>query len=165
MPGMAEGTSQDVGGGVGTGRSWAVVGRVALVVLHVIPLVLASTVLGVATVAPVQSPAHWNFGTYAHEDGFGYAYHSAYSLTQVLAYLLAYVSGLILYPRLTRPHFVSVIATALCLAGAVSFGVELSHWFSDHHFSLVVSLPSLLLPIAIWTIISGPPRGRRSRSS
>jgi hypothetical protein len=126
----------------------------ALILLHLVPLLLASTAFTIITAPLGLTPFNWNYIAYAYADGWGYVYHSDYTLAQVLTYLLAYGSGLVLYPLLTRPHLLAVFATLICFAGVISFTIELSHWLIDHHLSLIGSFPILLILIAMWTIIS-----------
>ncbi|MEI8197520.1 MAG: hypothetical protein WCI73_16615 [Phycisphaerae bacterium] len=121
--------------------------------LHLVPLLLASTAFTLVTAPLGLAPFNWNYFAYTHADGWGYVYRSDYTLAQVLTYLLAYGAGLVLYPLLTRPHFLGVLAALICLAGSISFTIELSHWLFDHHLCLIGSFPILLLPIAMWTII------------
>jgi hypothetical protein len=59
---------------------------------------------------------------------------------------------MILYPRLARPAWVAFVAVILCGAGLISFLIEGSHYVMDHHFSLIASVPIVLIPIALWTI-------------
>jgi len=134
----------------------------ALILLHLIPLLLASTAFTLITAPLGLAPFNWNYFAYTYADGWGYVYHSQYTLAQVLTYLLAYGSGLVLYPLLTRPRLFGLFAALLCLAGLISFTIELSHWGFEHHLSWIASFPIVLLPIAIWTTIAGVYRTRRS---
>ena len=126
----------------------------ALIILHLAPLLLASTAFTIVTAPLGLTSLHWNYFDFTYGNGWGYVYHSDYTLAQILIYVLAYTSGLILYPRLTRPSLTATLAAIVCLAGLFSFGIELSHWVFDHHLCLIGSFPILLLPFAIWTIIS-----------
>lgn len=128
--------------------------QVACIGVHVVLLILASTAFTIITAPLGHSSFNWNYFAYAHQDGWGYVYKSDYSLAQVLAYLLAYGSGVVVYPWQTRPRFLAVPATLLCLAGVISFVIELSHWFFDHNLSWIASFPVVVLPIAVWTVIS-----------
>jgi len=128
--------------------------QIAFIVLHVVPLLLASTAFTVITAPLGLAPYNWNFFAYTYRNGWGYVYHSDYTLGQVLTYLLAYGSGMFLYPLLTRPRFLGLIAALICLVGVLSFTIELSHWCLDHHLSWIGSFPVVLLPIAVWTILS-----------
>ena len=130
-----------------------VVLSVALVVLHIVPLLLASTAFTVVTAPFGGSSFNWNYFAWCYANGWGYVFHSDYSLGQVLAYLVAYGSGMVLYPLLTRPRFLGVGAAVICGVGVASFGLELTHWFFEHHLSLIGSFPVLLAPIAVWTVI------------
>lgn len=126
--------------------------RMAFGLLHLIPLLLAATRFTLVTFLFKQGFT-WDYATVAHSDAWGYVYHSEYSLPQVLAYLLAYGSGAVLYARATRPRWLASVATSLCVIGFVSFAIEALHWAFDHHLSLIASLPIMLIPIAVWTMI------------
>lgn len=135
-------------------KSSAAYWRAGFVLLHVVPLLLAATAFTVVTAPAGPSEFRWSYFDYAHANGWGYAYRSDYSLTQVCTYLLAYGSGVVLHPLLTRPRPLAALATVACLAGFGSFSLELSHWLFDHHLSLVASFPIIVLPVAIWTAIA-----------
>lgn len=123
-------------------------------VLHLVPLLLASSAFTLVTAPLGLAPFHWNYFAYTYRNGWGSIFHSDYTLAQVLTYLLAYGSGLVLYPLLTRPRILGLLAALVCLAGVLSFALELSHWGVDHHLSWIVSFPIMLLPIAVWTILT-----------
>lgn len=128
--------------------------HLALIGFHLVAVLLAC--IGLSLVVAPFGPAHfdWQFFAYAFSNGWGYAYHRDYSLAQVCAYLFAYASGLFVYPMMTRPPLLAAIGTIVCIAGTISFCMELSHWFFDHNLTLIASFPILLLPIAIWTLAS-----------
>ena len=125
-----------------------------LIGLHLVLLLLAMTAFTIITAPLGFVPFKWSLFAYAYSNGWGYVYHSDYSLAQVLMYILAYGSGLVLYPRLTHPRGLGLLAAVTCLAGTISFAVEISHWLFDHNLCLIVSAPIVVLPIAVWTIIS-----------
>lgn len=125
-----------------------------LLILHFVALLLASTSFTLFTAFLGHTGLKCNFFGWAYSNGWGYQYRSDYSLAEVCAYLLAYGSGVILYPLVTRPRVLARIARFICLAGFISFTVELSHWFFDHHLSLIASFPVLLFPIVVWTIVT-----------
>jgi len=126
---------------------------VALVVLHIVPLLLASTAFTIVTAPFGGGGWRWNYFAYCYANGWGYVFHSDYSLGQVLMYLLAYGSGVALYPLLARPRFVGVGAAVICGIGAGSFVIELSHWVFEHHLSLIGSFPAVVLALAVWTLV------------
>ena len=150
---MADLLSKNLSDSTPAKRGPAIVKQASFIVLHVVPLILATTAFTLITAPLGYSSLNWNYFAYSHRDGFGYAYQSDYSVGQVLTYLLAYASGVILYPLLTRPRLLSRLATLLCLVGVISFAIELSHWVIDHHMSWIASFPIVVLPIAIWTIV------------
>src|SRR5204863_8475573 len=100
---------------------------IAFALLHVVMLLLAATNFTLVT-APFSGPG-WtcNYFSCGYANGWGYVYRSDYSLAQVVAYLVAYGAGAVLYPMVTRPKFLGVVASAVCAVGFVSFAVELSH--------------------------------------
>jgi hypothetical protein len=124
-----------------------------LLLLHFAALMLGSTSFTIVTAPFGITPFCWSYLAYNYANGFGYVYQSAYSLPVVLTYLVAYGSGIAIYRRLCQPQFLGTFAASVCLAGFLSFALEFTHWFSDHHLSLIASFPGLVLPIAIWTII------------
>jgi hypothetical protein len=117
---------------------------------HLILLLLAATNFTFVTAALGHPGLTWDFASYAYRNGWGYTYRSDYSFAQVLTYIAAYAAGAVVYPSLTRPKWLAVGATLICIAGLASFVIELSHWFLDHHLCLIASFPILLIPLGIW---------------
>jgi hypothetical protein len=128
--------------------------QTGLVLLHVLPLLLASTAFTLITFPFGSHSFTWNYLDLSYHNGWGYTYHSEYSVLQVITYLFAYATGVVLYPILTRPRPLALFAAVICLAGFISFAIELTHWLFDHHLSLIASFPIIVLPIALWTVIS-----------
>ncbi len=128
---------------------------IPIIVLHLTTLLVAASNFTLIT-ALLGHGFHWEFQflAYNFSNGWGYVYQSDYSLAQVCAFLLAYASGLFVYPRFTHPPILAAIATLCCVAGTLSYGIELSHWVVDHHLTLVGSFPIIVIPIGIWTIVS-----------
>ncbi len=124
------------------------------IILHLVALLLACTAFTLITAPLGRSDLSWTFFSYGYSNGWGYEYHSEYSLAQVLAYLVAYAAGAVLYAFLKSPPLVTRLAMIVCLVGTASFIIELSHWFIDHHLSLIASAPALLLISGVWTLIS-----------
>ena len=125
---------------------------VAFALLHVVMLLLATTNFTLVT-GPFRGEWVCNYFSYCYANGWGYVYHSDYSLAQVVAYLVAYGAGVVLFPMVTRPVAVGVVASAVCVVGFVSFGVELTHWGFEHHLSLIFSAPILLWMVTLWAVV------------
>jgi hypothetical protein len=125
-----------------------------LLVAHVVLLVLASTAF---TVITGLSDGHfqWEYLRYASQSGWGVPYQFPYTLPVVLTYLAAYGTGLALYIMLWRKGS-TIIGTAgvlLCGIGFASFAYELTHWFSEHYASWIVSTPAVLLLLGVVAVI------------
>jgi len=104
-------------------------------IAHIVLLLLASTNLSIISWAWDNSLT-WNYFQYSYRDGWGYRYESNYSLLQVLLYLGAYGSGLLVLSLLKYRHaYLSGLAATVCLLGLASFAIELTHWLWDHHLS------------------------------
>ena len=131
----------------GATRAWLA----AILFLHVWPLLTASTNFTLFTFVQDHRAFNWSYANLRYSDGWGYVYHSPYSGPQILAYLIAYASGIILYAKLTRPRWLATLAAGLCVMGLISFVIEGSHLVFEHNLSLIASFPIVLLPIAIWT--------------
>lgn len=125
-----------------------------LLATHLVLLVLASTSLTVIT--------GWNDGRFAwqyfrivSQSGWGLPYQFPYSLPVVLTYLAAYGVGLATYAAAWRKgcSIVGSIGVLLCALGLASFAYELTHWFSAHYGSWIVSFPIALLLLAIPTAV------------
>jgi hypothetical protein len=131
---------------------------IALVVAHLTLLALACTNL---TLVSGWFTGVWNcsFGTYRYADGWGFVYHSDYTLPVVITYLAAYATGLAVYALAWRAgsRYVAGTGLALCVVGLVSFGIEGSHWLWSHNLSLIASFPVVMVPLAL---IAGYQYGR-----
>ncbi len=127
---------------------------IALLVGHAMLLVLAST--NFSAVSWLWGDLSWNctYFQYAYRNGWGHTYVSDYGLGQVLCYVAAYGLGAaafgIAWLRLEVP--LSAVATVLCLAGAVSFGIEATHWLWAHHLSLIASFPAVM--VVLWVCVA-----------
>jgi hypothetical protein len=126
----------------------------ALIAIHVVLLVLASSSFTVVTGLGDQQ-FQWEYFRYLSQRTWGAPRPVVYSLPVVLAYLAAYSTGVAAY-------FVSfhrgsptlgLIGIMFCIIGLVSFALELSHWFIDHQRTWIASAPIALLAIAIATAI------------
>jgi hypothetical protein len=138
--------------------------RTILILLHLTVVLLACTNFSLLTAPLGRAHFSWEFAL-TYRNGWGYAYQSDYSLAQVVAYLVAYASGVALYPRVTRPKTLATFAALICLLGAFSFVIELSHWFLDHHLCLIASFPILLVATDLWTIASAFSRETRAHAA
>src|SRR4051794_21120533 len=123
---------------------------VRLLITHVTLLVLASTSF---TVVTGLSDGHfqWQYFRYASQSGWDVPYQFPYTLPVVLTYLAAYGTGLATYiiAWQTGSRIISVTGILLCAIGFMSFAYELTHWFSEHYGSSIVSLPAPLLLLAV----------------
>jgi hypothetical protein len=128
-------------------------GKNLILAFHLVCLVLASSAFTLLTF-PLDGRWRWSFFSYSYQNGWGYTYHSSYSIGEVLIYLVAYASGVVVYVSWPRRGFLTVMAMLACLVGAGSFLMELLHWGIDFNLSLIVSLPALVLAIGIWTAAS-----------
>lgn len=124
-----------------------------LFIAHFVLMLLASTNLTIVSWIWGEGAWTWNYIQYTYRDGWGYVYRSDYSLHQVLLYLAAYGTGLVVYPILWRHRvYLSGLAFVVCLLGAVSFGLELTHWFMDHHLCWIASVPGAV--VVLWICIA-----------
>lgn len=121
-----------------------------MLITHVTLLVLASTSFTVVT-GLGDSHFQWQYFRYASQSGWGVPYQFPYTLPVVLTYLAAYGTGLATYINAwhTGSRIISVTGVLLCAIGLVSFAYELTHWFSEHYGSWIVSLPAPLLLLAV----------------
>jgi hypothetical protein len=123
---------------------------VLLLITHVTLLVLASTSFTVVT-GVRDSHFECEYLTYTSQSGWGVPYQFPYTLSVVLTYLASYGTGLATYiiawQRGSRT--ISAIGVFLCAIGFASFAYELTHWFSEHYGSWIVSLPAPLLLLAV----------------
>jgi hypothetical protein len=122
--------------------------------VHLLLLALASTRFTIVTWC-FTGTFQCDFFDYSYGNGFGYVYHSSYSLSVVLAYLLAYLSGtfafLAAYGHGSR--FPALIGILLCIVGLLSFALEGTHWAFAHNLSWIASFPALLLALAAAVIV------------
>jgi hypothetical protein len=93
----------------------------------------------------------WQYFNYLSQSGWGIPYQYPYTLPVVLTYLAAYGTGLATYIIAWQngSRIVSAIGVLLCAIGFASFAYELTHWFSEHYCTWVVSLPAPLLLLAV----------------
>jgi hypothetical protein len=120
-----------------------------LLVLHVVLLALASTNFTVVTGWATGSFG-WNYLSYSYQDGWGYIYHSQFSLAVVITYLLAYLAGTLAYAMLWSrgAPFCGFLGIALSIVGLASFALEASHWVFVYNLSWIASAPAVMFPLA-----------------
>jgi hypothetical protein len=127
---------------------------VLLLVTHVTFLVLASTSFTVVT-GLRDHHFQWQYLNYVSQSGWGVRYQFPYTLPVVLTYLAAYGTGLATYIIAWQwgSRIISGTGVLLCAIGFTSFVYELTHWFSEHYGSWIVSLPAPLLLLAVAAVI------------
>jgi hypothetical protein len=127
---------------------------VLLLLGHVILLTLASTSFTIIT-ALQGGQFQWEYFRYASQSGWGTPYQFAYTLSVVLTYMAAYGTGLAAYLLAWRrgATIIAAIGVALCAIGFASFALELTHWFSEHNRSWIISMPAPLLLLAAAALI------------
>ena len=93
--------------------------------------------------------------TYSHVNGFGHVYQSDYSFSVIVAYIFAYLAGVVAYIVAAKNVSLSVrtAGIVICLLGVASFLVEASHWVLDHNFSWIASFPVVLIVLAAVAVI------------
>jgi hypothetical protein len=123
---------------------------IQLLITHVTLILLASTSFTVVT-GLRDRHFQWQYFNYVSQSGWGVPYQFPYLLPVVLTYLAAYGTGLATYTIAWQrgSRIISVIGVLLCAIGFASFAYELTHWFSEHYGSWIVSLPAPLLLLAI----------------
>jgi hypothetical protein len=127
---------------------------VLLLVAHVILLILASTSFTAIT-ALRDGHFQWDYFRFASQSGWGTPYQFVYTLPTVLTYLAAYGTGLAAYVVAWRrgAPIIGATGAVLCAIGLASFAFELTHWFTDHNRSLIISTPALLLALAVAAMV------------
>ena len=113
-------------------------------------LLLASTKFSVVNWLWGNWAWSWEYFQYSYRDGWGYVYRSDYSVAVVLAYLAAFVTGIIgslMALRWTVGAW-SALAMILSGLGLVSFLIEGSHWLWDHHLCWIAICPAASLLLA-----------------
>lgn len=119
--------------------------------IHAALILLASTAFTVVTAPFGGSSLQWSFFSYSFRSGFGTPYVSDYSTAIVLTYLIAFAFGVIGFTMAYRTGRIrtGMFGLFLSVIGSVSFAVELSHLFVDHHRSWIVIAPVAMLVLAL----------------
>ena len=70
-----------------------------------------------------------------------------------MCYLMAYALGVATFVIARNRYrlWLSGVATVFCLVGALSFGIEATHWLWHHHLSWIASFPAGM--IVLWICI------------
>jgi hypothetical protein len=128
--------------------------RIALLCVHVVLLVLASTSFTIVT-GPRTGHFEWQSFSYFSQSGWGLPYQFPYSLPVVLTYLAAYSVGLAGYAIFWRRGYrmLGAVGMLLCGIGFASFGYEVTHWLSDHYGSWIASAPAAAIVLALVVLI------------
>jgi len=123
-------------------------------IAHAVLLMLASTGFSIVWFFRAGTSLSWRYATYSYRNGFGYAFVSEYTLAQVLTYIAAYVTGIVLFGWVYRRGAKGIggFAIGLCLLGTISFAIEGTHWLWAHHLSLVLSFPIVLA--VLWILLA-----------
>lgn len=119
--------------------------------IHAALILLASTAFTVFTAPFGGDSLQWSFYSYSFRSGFGTPYVSDYSTAVVTTYLIAFAFGVIGFNMAYRAGRLrtGLLGVILSVVGLVSFTVELSHVFVDHHRSWVVIAPVAMLALAL----------------
>lgn len=122
-------------------------------IAHIVLLMLASTGFSIVWFFRAGTSLSWRYATYSYRNGFGYTFVSEYTLVQVLTYLAAYVLGIVLFGCAYRRggKLIGMLGLGLCFLGTISFAIEASHWLWEHHLSLIVSFPVVL--VFLWILL------------
>ncbi|MCM2370944.1 hypothetical protein [Aporhodopirellula aestuarii] len=122
-----------------------------LLAIHAALILLASTAFTAFTALLGGHSLQWSFYSYSFRSGFGPPYVSDYSTAVVLTYLVAFAFGAIGFTLAYRNGRVrtGILGVILSVIGLLSFAVELSHVFVDHHRSWIVIAPMAMLALAL----------------
>ncbi len=123
-------------------------------IVHILLLVLASTNYSIVMFIREGTSLSWSYATYSYHNGWGYEFVSEYTLLQILTYIIAYVTGMILFGSvyLRGMKGLGTLGFSLCIVGFISFFIEGSHWILDHHLSWIASFPIVLT--VLWIVLS-----------
>ncbi|QDV13669.1 hypothetical protein CA51_35600 [Rosistilla oblonga] len=119
--------------------------------IHAALILLASTAFTAITAPLGGNSLQWSFYSYSFRSGFGTPYVSDYSTAVALTYLIAFAFGGIGFTMASRRGRIrtGMLGIILSVIGFVSFTVELSHVFVDHHRSWIVIAPVAMLVLAL----------------
>jgi hypothetical protein len=133
-------------------------------VLHMILIVLAATDFTLITHFLGPRALEWSLFSVSYRTGFGSAYVSEFSVSQILAYLAGYTLGLPVYVYAWRYgwKWLGFFGTLLCLLGAGSFLLEGAHFVTDFHYSVIFSLPVVMVVLCVlWFVMLPRVRSRK----
>lgn len=122
-----------------------------VLMIHAALTLLASTAFTVFTAPLGGDSLRWSFYSYSFRSGFGTPYISDYSTAVILTYLIAFAFGVVGFKMAYRSGRIrsGMLGVILSGIGFVSFAVELSHVFVDHHRSWIVVAPVVMLTLAL----------------
>ena len=121
-----------------------------LLAVHAALLLIAMTSFTILTVFD-DGQLSWQFFELSYHYSSRAAYGFPYGLAVVLVYLAANATGLAAYYQSYRDDSpgVGLAGMLLCGVGLASFAFELTHWIVNHNYSCIVSLPIVVLVLAI----------------
>jgi hypothetical protein len=125
--------------------------RVLLLVLTFVLIALSASDFTILPEWVAHGKFQFNSFTVSHHSGWGSTYVSEYSLSQVVAYLFGNATGLIAFALIVRSgrRAIGGAGVVLCSLGILSFVLEASHWLLNHHYSLIASVPVIILPLCL----------------
>ena len=102
----------------------------------------------------------WNFYQYRSVSGFGNVVEPTHSLAVVLAYLAAYLVGVIGFWLAIKAgsQILGSLGLLLSLVGLGSFLIEGSHWVLTHERIWLLHSPTLMILLAFLVIALAPNR-------
>ncbi len=124
----------------------------SLLGLHALLLLLASTAFTIVTVMFGDGSLQWCYFRFLSRTGEGGQYYvSDFTLPVVATYLAAFIVGLAGFTLALRNgrYFTGVTGIALSAIGLISFTIEGSHWFFDHHRSWLAFSPALMFVLVV----------------
>ena len=127
--------------------------------IHAILLLLASTDFTVVTAIFGDHAWKWCYFRYASQSGFGYVYHSEYTLWAIWAYLLAFVAGTVGFSVALQHgrRVVGTLGVVLSVLGLVSFAIEGSHWIFEHNNSWLAFSPAAMFVLVLLAVLPRRP--------
>ncbi len=114
-----------------------------LILIHIFFLLMAATNFTFFNMFKSIGRYQWTFFNINFHSGWGKVYVSAYSVQQIVAYLISYGLGVYLFKVYSRKNyfFTGLTGRILCGLGFLSFLFEATHWFVNHQFSVIFSIP------------------------
>jgi|GEM_PF-5442986 len=124
-------------------------------IIHSILLLLASTSFTVVMALFGRGSFTYRFFYCAYRSGFGTKYYSEFTLPEIMTYILAFTFGAVGFAAASRrgKRIVGKVGFAVALIGLFSFVFEASHWFMEHHTSMIAFSPLLMLALVIGALL------------